>query len=57
MKHTKIGFKPSVFTSAECLIIEEKLNNPQNGLKGFVKLKEWIKKEFGKEILYKTLVN
>jgi transposase len=57
LKHNKIGFKPSVFTSEERLKIEEKLNNPENGLHGYVELKEWIRKELGKEVLYRTLVN
>jgi len=57
MKHNKTGFKPSVFTSAERLIIEEKLNNPENGLQGYVELKEWIKKELGKDVLYRTVVS
>ena len=57
LKHNKIGFKPSVFTSAERLIIEEKLNNPENGLQGYVELKEWILKNLGKDVLYRTVVN
>jgi len=57
MKHNKIGFKPSVFTSTDRVKIEEKLNNPENGLQGYVELKEWIRKELGKDVLYRTLVN
>ncbi len=57
LKHNKIGYKPSVFTPAERVKIEEKLNNPENGLHGYVELKEWIKKEFGKDVLYRTVVN
>jgi transposase len=57
LKHNKIGFKPSVFTSEDRLKIEEKLNNPENGLHGYVELKEWIRKELGKEVLYRTIVN
>ena len=57
MKHNKIGFKPSVFTSEDRVRIEEKLNNPENGLQGYVELKEWIKKELGKDVLYRTVVN
>jgi hypothetical protein len=29
-------------------MLEEKLNNPQNGLLGYVELKDWIEKESGK---------
>jgi transposase len=57
MKHNKIGYKPSVFTSIERERIAEKLNDPENGLRGYVELKEWIRKEFGKDILYRTVVN
>lgn len=57
LKHNKIGYKPSVFTWAERVKIEEKLNNPENGLHGYVELKEWIRKELGKDVLYRTVVN
>jgi len=57
MKHNKIGYKPSVFTLAERARLEEKLKNPENNLRGYVELKEWIKQEFGKDILYRTVVN
>jgi len=57
MKHNKIGYKPSVFTEVERARLKEKLNDPENGLRGYVELKEWIRKEFGKEILYRTVVN
>jgi len=57
VKHNKIGYKPSVFTSEEHARIEEKLNDPNNGLRSYVELKEWIWKEFGKDILYRTVVN
>jgi len=57
VKHNKIGYKPSVFTSEEHARLGEKLNNPDNGLRGYVELKEWIRKEFGKDILYRTVVS
>jgi len=57
LKHNKIGYKPSVFTSSESLKIQKKLNNPENGLHGYVELKEWIRKELGKDVLYRTVVN
>ena len=57
MQHNKIGFKPSVFTSEEHDKIKAKLNDPNNGLQGYVKLNEWVKKEFKKEVIYRTLVN
>lgn len=57
VKHNKIGFKPSVFTSEEHARLEVKLNDPNNGLRGYVELKEWIRTEFGKDILYRTVVS
>jgi len=57
LKHNKIGYKPSVFTSSESLKIQKKLNSPENGLHGYVELKEWIRKELGKDVLYRTVVN
>jgi transposase len=57
MTHNKIGYKPSVFTLSERARLEEKLNDPENGLRGYVELKEWIRQEFGKEVLYRTVVN
>lgn len=57
LRHNKLGFKPSVFTPEDRARIEEKLNNPENGLHGYVELKEWIRAELGKDVLYRTVVN
>lgn len=56
ISHKKTGFKPSVFTSDEHLAMEQKLKDPLNGLRGYVELKEWIEKEFKKEVKYNTLL-
>jgi hypothetical protein len=56
MHHQKTGFKPSVFDASEHQKLESKLNNPQNGLKGYVELKDWIEKETGKIFNYNTLL-
>ena len=56
IKHQKIGFKPSVFNTIEHKMLEAKLNNPQNGLQGYVELKDWIEKETGKTLNYNTLL-
>ncbi|MFT4204532.1 MAG: hypothetical protein QM610_11555 [Chitinophagaceae bacterium] len=56
MKHQKTGFKPSVFTAEEHRLIEKKLNDPQNGLQGYVELKGWIEKEAGRTFNYNTLL-
>ena len=56
LKHNKKGFKPSVFTNQEHLAIEKKLNDPKNGLRGYVELLAWIEKEFSKQVKYNTLL-
>ena len=56
MKHQKTGFKPSVFTLIEHDMLEAKLNNPENGIQGYVELKDWIEKETGKVFNYNTLL-
>jgi len=56
MKHQKIGFKPSVFNAIEHQMLETKLNDSQNGLQGYVELKDWIEKESGKVFNYNTLL-
>ena len=55
-KHKRIGFKPSVFNTIEHQKLETKLNNPQNGLQGYVELKDWLEKESGKVFNYNTLL-
>ena len=56
VKHKKVGFKPSVFTAVEHKKLEVKLNDPKNGLQGYVELKAWIEKETGKVFHYNTLL-
>lgn len=56
LKHQKTGFKPSVFNVIEHNMLETKLNNSQNGLQGYVELKDWIEKESGKTFNYNTLL-
>jgi hypothetical protein len=56
MKHKRTGFKPSVFSAIEHQKLETKLNNPQNGLQGYVELKDWLEKESGKVFNYNTLL-
>ena len=54
--HNKKGFRPSVFTLEENKLIGQKLNDPQNGLKGYTELLDWIEQEFSKQIKYNTLL-
>ena len=44
------------FSKEEHEKIENKLNNPQNGIKGYIELLEWVNKEFAKEIKYIILL-
>jgi transposase len=56
LEDKRIGFKPSIISGAEHEQIEIKLNNPTNGLRGYVELQDWIHQEFGKSIKYNTLL-
>ena len=52
----RTGFKPSVITKAEHKSICEKLNDPYNGLQGYIELKYWYEATYSKEIKYNTLM-
>ena len=56
IRHERAGFKPSVFNAIEHTMLETKLNSSQNGLQGYVELKDWIEKETGKNFNYNTLL-
>jgi transposase len=56
LEDKRIGFKPSLISQEEHEQIESKLNNPTNGLRGYVELQEWIRCEFGKSVKYNTLL-
>ena len=56
LEDKRIGFKPSIINKEEHEKIKEKLNNPTNGLRGYVELQDWISQEFGKSIKYNTLL-
>ena len=55
-KHSKKGFKPSIFTQVEHNLIEDKLKDPNNGLRGYVELLDWVESEFKKQVKYNTLL-
>jgi len=55
LSHKKTGFKPTLITAEEHEAIDRKLRDPQNGLRGYTELMEWIEKEFKKNIHYNTL--
>lgn len=54
--HKKIGHKPNILTSQEHSMIEQKMKDPNNGLRGYIELQNWIEKELGKTIKYNTLL-
>lgn len=56
LSHNRKGFKPSVFTKEEHEKLHALLHDPQNNLTGFVELREWVLKEFKKDIKYNTLL-
>lgn len=56
LKHNKTGFKPSKITKEQHLKLEAKLNDPENGIRGYKELKEWVEKELGNPVLYNTLL-
>ena len=56
LEDKRIGFKPSLITQEEHEKIEAKLNNPTNGLRGYVELQDWISHEFNKTIKYNTIL-
>jgi transposase len=53
--HNKTGFKPTVLNKEEHQAIEKLLNDPKNGIRGYVELLNWIETKFHKEIQYNTL--
>ena len=54
MSHSKIGFKPSKITDDQELALKTQLNNPLNGMTGFIELLDWFNKSFKTELNYKT---
>ena len=56
LKEKRIGFKPSLITAEEHKKIAAKLQDPTNGLRGYVELQDWISREFSKSIKYNTLL-
>jgi transposase len=54
MAHAKTGYKPSKITDEQELALKEQLNNPVNGMAGFVELLDWFNKNFKTELNYKT---
>jgi len=56
LSHKKKGFKPSVFSAEEKTMLGDLVNNPKNGIVGYVELQKWVKENFDKDVKYITLV-
>ena len=56
LKHDRKDGRPSNITAKEHKLIEQKLHDPKNGLRGYVELLSWIEEEFKKTIKYNTLL-
>ena len=54
MSHSKTGYKPSKITVEQELALKEQLNNPLNGMTGFIELLDWFNRRFKTELNYKT---
>jgi transposase len=56
LKHNKKGFKPSKLTAEQHSVLAAKLKDPENGIRGYKELQQWVLKEFKSEISYNTLL-
>lgn len=57
LTHGRVGgFKKSALTKEEHQIIEEKLKDPKNGIRGYTELLEWVNTELSKDMKYITLL-
>ena len=54
MSHSNTGYKPSIITDEQEQALKEKLNNPHNGIVGFIELLDWFDNTFQTNINYKT---
>ena len=52
--HANIGYKPSLISVDQEKALELKLNDPNNGIVGFVELLYWFNQSFNTDIKYKT---
>jgi len=56
VKHERKEGRPSAITAQEHQLIEKKLHDPKNGLRGYVELLNWVEVELKKTIKYNTLL-
>lgn len=55
LRHGRIGFRTSLITKEEQLILEHKLKDPNNGLQGYRELLDWLNSQREAKIKYTTL--
>ena len=56
MHYEKQPGRPSDITPQEHEMIEAKLKDPNNGLRGYVELCDWMEAEFKKKFKYNTVL-
>jgi transposase len=54
MSHSNIGYKPSKINEDQEQALKKQLENPHNGMVGFIELLDWFNKTFETSINYKT---
>ena len=54
MSHSNIGYKPSKINEEQEQALKKQLNDPHNGMVGFIELLDWFNKTFQRDINYKT---
>jgi len=52
--HSNIGYKPCNISEVQEKGLKEKLNNPANGMVGFVELLNWFNQTYNTDLKYKT---
>ena len=54
LSHSNIGYKPSKINDEQEQALKKQLNDPHNGMVGFVELLDWFNKTFQTDLNYKT---
>lgn len=54
ISHSNTGYKPSKITQEQEQALKKQLNDPHNGMVGFIELLAWFNKTFQTDINYKT---
>lgn len=54
MSHSNTGYKPCLINSDQEQVLKNVLDNPHNGIVGFIELLDWFNKTYQTSINYKT---